>query len=341
MSVSGAVAAGFLASAGLGLLLGRAVIARLQNLGARQTVSDDAPARHAGKQGTPTMGGLLILLALAVPALVLVALRPDQRSLLALLTLTLCFGLIGFTDDLLIARRGRNLGLLARQKLALQFVVATSFVWWLHVTHVPLTGGTTLVRLGAATEIDLGSWYYGLAVLLIVGMSNAVNLADGLDGLAGGVCLIVALVVIDAVNVFGYLEWVPAFAAMLAGACAGFLWFNAHPAEVFMGDTGSLALGASLAGLAILGKAEAPLMVGAAVPIAEAASVVAQVAVFRYRRSRRGIEYAREHRLFRRTPLHHHFEEIGWSETKIVMRFWLATAAAAMLAAVLFGAQGR
>jgi phospho-N-acetylmuramoyl-pentapeptide-transferase len=331
-----AAATGFIAAGGLGVLLGPHLIARLRTQGARQTVSQDAPARHAEKQGTPTMGGLLILVSLTIPIVLLVALRPEQRSALALLAMTLAFGAIGFVDDLLIARRGRNLGLLARQKLALQFAVAIAFVPWLATTQ--LAAPTTLVRLDAGHEVNLHLWYYPAAVLLIVGLSNAVNLADGLDGLAGGICAILALFMVTAVYAVGYLAWVPVFAAVLAGACAGFLWFNAHPADVFMGDTGSLALGAALAGIAILGKAEVPLLVGSSVPIVEALSVIAQVAVFRYRRQRRGIEYARAHRLFRRTPIHHHFEEIGCPETKIVLRFWLATAAAVMLAVLVFGA---
>jgi phospho-N-acetylmuramoyl-pentapeptide-transferase len=319
----GGAAVGFQISFAVSMLLGGPVIRLLKRVGARQTVSEDAPSRHAEKQGTTTMGGLLILAGIFVAVLFSLAEDPRYMPGLPLLGLTLAYGLIGLLDDYLIAARGKNLGLKARQKLVLQFAFAIAFVLWMRATAV--AGVTTTLKLGV-WSVDLGDGYYVLGALLIVGLSNAVNFTDGLDGLASGVTILVALALSASVLSVGALGWLPLFGGAVAGGCAGFLWFNAHPAQVFMGDTGSLALGAALAGMALIGKAEIPLQFYVAVPWAEIASVVVQVAVFKWRKRTRGIEFAREHRVFRRTPLHHHFEEIGWKETKIVARFWLATA---------------
>lgn len=327
VSAVGSIAAGFVAGAGIGIASGGAVIRWLKSLGASQTVSTDAPEAHRAKQGTTTMGGLLILLGLTLPVLADVALNPGHLTALALVGLTLAGGLIGFVDDLLIARRGKNLGLKARQKLLLQFLAAIAFVWWLSLTAV--RGRTTVLGIDGWSA-NLGQWYYVLGAFFIVGMSNAVNLTDGLDGLAGGVCTLLALALagtalVSSSTAYG---WLPLFGGALAGGCVGFLWFNIHPAQVFMGDTGSLALGAGLAGMAMLGKTEVEFQAFALIPWAATASVIIQVLVFKARKRRHGIEYARTHRVFRRTPLHHHFEELGMRETKIVGRFWLVTALA-------------
>lgn len=334
-------AAGFVLAFAAALLAGWALIPWLTRLGVRQTVSSDAPSRHAGKQGTPTMGGIAILAGLGIPVMVEALFNPQHWPNLVLLALALAFGAIGFWDDLLIARRGKNLGLKARHKLALQFLCAAVFVAWLAAADFgrgeQISGRLTVVRLWQ--DVDLGIWYYPIAVLIIVGLSNAVNLADGLDGLAAGVCTmaflgLAALVAAPAASPMGSLAL---FGSSTAGACCGFLWYNAHPARVFMGDTGSLALGAALGGMAILGKAEVPAQFMAAIPWAAALSVIVQVGVFRYRAWRHGLEYARAHRVFRRTPIHHHFEELGWPETQIVARFWLITAS--VVASTLAAAQ--
>lgn len=319
------ITAGFIIAFALSALAGGPLIRLLKRVGAKQTVSADAPSRHQQKQGTPTMGGLLILAGLLLPVVIDAARNPRHLTALALLGLTLTYGLIGFLDDYLIATRGKNLGLTARQKLALQFIFALAFVLWLRATAVP--GRTTLLYLGAEPR-NLGEAYYLLGALFIVGMSNAINLTDGLDGLAGGICAMIALALAATVHAGAGYDWLPLFGGALAGGCAGFLWFNAHPAQVFMGNTGSTALGAALAGMAMLGKAEIPFQLYAVVPWAVLFSVVIQVAVFKYRRRRYGLEHAKAHRFFRRTPLHHHFEELGWPETKIVQRFWLVTAVA-------------
>jgi phospho-N-acetylmuramoyl-pentapeptide-transferase len=338
--------AGFVAAFLLAAVPGRTAIALLRRLGAKQTVSADAPTTHGVKQGTPTMGGLLILFAFTVTVLAYFVLtqpgahrHPEQDyTLLPLLLLTLGFGAIGFADDYLSAKRGKNLGLRAREKFLAQCLVAIGFALWLAKTAQPgLTTNVALLpsSLGAvapnASVVDFGWWYYPLAVLFVVGFSNATNITDGLDGLLSGLTILISLTLaaLCAQSVYPSLNL---FAVALAGALLGFLWWNAHPAKVFMGDTASLALGAALAGVAIVGKQEVGLIVASLVCWAELISVMIQVSVFKWRKKRYGIEYARANRVFRRTPLHHHFEELGWPETQVVLRFWIAGALCAALA---------
>jgi len=332
--------AGFAAAFFLAAVPGKAVIAALRKLGARQFISADAPQAHSAKQGTPTMGGLLILFALTVTVLVYffpmqvgAHRHPEQDyTLLPLLLLTLAFGAIGFADDYLSTTRGKNLGLRAREKFFAQCLVAIGFVLWLATTAQP--GLTTEVALTPTQAlyphvVSLGNAYYVLAVLFIVGLSNATNITDGLDGLSSGLTILISLALAALLTpIYPSLTF---YAVALAGGLAGFLWWNAHPARVFMGDTGSLALGAGLAGAAILGKQEVGLIVAALVCWIELISVMIQVTVFKWRRRRYGLEYAKAHRVFRRTPLHHHFEEMGWPETAVVTRFWLAGALCAAL----------
>lgn len=337
---------GFAGAFLLAALPGQRAIALLRRLGARQNVSEDAPSAHAAKQGTPTMGGLLVLGALAVVTVAYFLLRelgahlqPQQDFRLpVLLLLTLGFGAIGFADDLLSARRGRNLGLRAREKFLAQCLVAIGFTLWLAATA--RRSYTTSVALSPALAensfvlpahvVDLGFWYYPLAALFLVGFSNATNITDGLDGLSSGltvlICLALASLVTPVDPALGF------FTTALAGGIAGFLWWNAHPAKVFLGDTGSLALGAALAGVALIAKFEVGLIVASLVCWAELFSVIIQVGAFKWRRRRHGREYAQQHRVFRRAPLHHHFEEAGWPETRVVTRFWLIGGLCAALA---------
>jgi phospho-N-acetylmuramoyl-pentapeptide-transferase len=302
----------------LGLLMGRPLIAVLRRLKARQVISTDAPQRHQSKAGTPTMGGLLIMAAGVGGVLAAQLWKPELRLLttemVAALVVTLAFTAIGLLDDLLIVTRGKNLGLKARQKLALQVLFAAVFVWWWDGR----TGEAIDARAAVAGAVHL---------LLLVGMSNAVNLTDGLDGLAAGVAVPLFLL-------FGVIGWLgnqlvsaglesnlglAAFSMAMAGACLGFLWFNTFPALVFMGDTGALGLGGGMAAMAIMLHAEWALLLAAGVFLAEAASVMLQVASFK----------STGKRVFRRSPLHHHFEEIGWPETRIVGRFWIVASALA------------
>ncbi len=298
---------------------GYPLLRSLTKAGIRQSVSSDAPGRHASKEGTPTMGGLTMAVGLVAGGAALALMGRWNRDVAAAGIVSLAFGCIGFLDDYLIVRRGRNLGLTARQKLALQFCVAAVFTAWLRSVR-GTESGTTVAGL------DLGVWYYLIAVLLVVGLSNATNLADGLDGLSAGMSAIVFIGL-------GMLGGTPSPAAwILAGACAGMLWFNLHPALVFMGNTGALALGAAMATIGLLGRHELPLQLAAIVFWAETLSVMAQVLVFKWRKRAHGVEYARAHRLFRRAPLHHHLEEIGWPETRIVGRLWLITGLSTVLA---------
>lgn len=298
---------------------------KFRNIG--QQVRADGPQGHLVKQGTPTMGGVLILLVVSV---VYLALGEVGRSgMIALVALLGC-GLLGFIDDYAKVVKARSLGLTARMKIAGQAVVASTVgvlaINWVHVSPevvVPFVG-----------TIDLGVWqstftigdivlempwlYLGLVFFMILSFSNTVNLTDGLDGLAAGTVMIVMLAFSAIAFAQDNLE-LALLSAAVAGACLGFLWYNSYPADIFMGDTGSLGLGAVIATMAVVTKTEllAPLIGG--IYVAEGLSVILQVASFKLTGKR----------IFRMAPLHHHFEMIGWSETKVMVRFWIVTGALA------------
>lgn len=285
-----------------------------------EVINPDLPQRYRQKAGTPTMGGLLILAGFAAGALGL-----GGTHALGVAALTLAFGAIGFLDDWLSQRRGRSMGLKARQKLVLQFAAALVFSRWVMGTQHTLTIGWPGVWL-----VDLGGAYLAFAVLFIVLMSNATNLADGMDGLASGLTVLCGATLAVVASVSAGMSEVsksaPLVSAALSGACGGFLVFNRAPARVFMGDTGSLALGACLAGVAVVTGTELVLMIGGAVFLVELLSVVIQVVSFK----------TTGRRVFRMSPLHHHFDQCGWPETKVVQAFWIAGGAlsAVCLAAV-------
>ncbi|WP_406678176.1 phospho-N-acetylmuramoyl-pentapeptide-transferase [Moorella sp. ACPs] len=292
-------------AAAITIILGPPVIAILRRLKAGQTVRDDGPRRHLAKTGTPTMGGILFLFGLTAASL---AMAPVSPLMLSALILTWGYALIGLADDGLKVVFHRPLGLYARQKLGgqvlLGLVAGVVAMLWLgrgSALQVPLTGLT----------LDLGWSYPLLAALLLVATTNAVNLTDGLDGLAAGITLWVALAYGLIAVAAGQRE-MAIFAAALAGGCLGFLAYNFHPAKVFMGDTGSLALGAAIGFLAIMTRTELVLPVLGGVYVIEALSVILQVASFRLT----------GRRLFRMSPLHHHFELMGWPETRVVLFFW-------------------
>ncbi len=316
------------------VLLGPPVIGWLRVLKFGQNINEYAPAGHQQKQGTPTMGGVLLvvslLLSVAVGLLAVPSLRPVAPSTVAVLLVFVGHAALGFTDDLLKARRGKSLGLLARQKLAGQVLIGLLFVGWLALTAEP--GVTTHVGLARFGYFNLGTVYYPLALVLMIGLSNAANLTDGLDGLAGGLSLFTLLgLSLTSSLLFPQL---PLVGFALAGACLGFLWFNAHPARVFMGDTGSLALGSSFAAIALIGKQEILVLLFALVFLIETLSVMIQVSVFK---ATGGKPNGR--RVFKMTPIHHHFELSGWAETQVVARFWivgvLALIAGLLIAGVL------
>ncbi len=286
---------------GLSLAIGGPFIGYLKRLNAGQRVRDDGPQRHLQKEGTPTMGGLMIVGVVLITVLLAVAVLPAgleiRLRLLYLCALTVAFGAIGFADDWLKIARGRSLGLKARHKLLWQVVAAA-----------------TLVGLFGVFTPSLRPFSPGIGVVwavLLIATSNAVNLADGLDGLAAGLCLIAVAGLLWFAAGLG-TPTVLTFGLALLGACLGFLWFNRHPARLFMGDVGSLALGAALAGMAMMLHAPLVLLGLCLVPFAEAASVVIQVISFK----------TTGKRVFKMSPIHHHFELIGWSERRVVWTFW-------------------
>ena len=289
--------------------------------GIGQQVRDDGPETHLVKQGTPTMGGVIMLIAVVVTIVLTDFPTAKTYVLLGAILLT---GALGFIDDASKVIHERSLGLTPRGKLIGQFVIATVFAviavnYFDIAPTVPIPFIATLDLGIFTTVLPIGPngialpWLYLIFVnVLLVGMCNAVNLTDGLDGLASGTVMVVMAVMAAIAYRSDLLE--PAIvAAALAGACIGFLWFNSHPADIFMGDTGSLALGMALGCLAVLTKSEFIVIIIGFLFVAEALSVMIQVAHFK----RTG------KRVFLMAPLHHHFEKKGWSETKVVIRFWL------------------
>jgi len=296
------------------LLLGYWGIPRLRELRLRQSIREEAQVRHQSKAGTPTMGGILILVAVIIATLAVS--RPLPLGVTFALVVMVGYGCVGGLDDLLGIRRQRNLGLRARERLTVQILLAALVAFY--VARRPELGtALTLPWLG---EWDLGWAYVVFAILYVVGFANAVNLTDGLDGLAGGTVAIASGAYAAIAMRVGQPE-LAILASALAGACLGFVWFNAHPAAVIMGDVGSNALGAVLAAIAIITKTELTLFLVGLVFVLEAASVILQVAYFKSTGGKR---------LFRMSPLHHHFELSGWSETQTVTRLWLVAAFAAL-----------
>ncbi len=268
----------------------------------------EIPEGHAEKQGTPTMGGLLILFAMAVPFLIL---SSRSTAAMTILFTTLACGAIGFVDDWMKIVKKRSLGLSGRWKMAALVVVAVLLtIIAVKVVGIPTTIDLHVVR----TSWEIGPIAFGVMVFLVLaGATNAVNLTDGLDGLAAGTMAIALLAYVGMTFVVTGQRDMAILAACLMGACVGFLWFNSYPASVFMGDTGSFALGGAIAALAVMTKTEVLLIFIGGVFVIEALSVMIQVIVFK--RTRR--------RVFLMAPVHHHFEMAGWSETKIIVRFWL------------------
>lgn len=284
-------------------LIGPVLIPYLHKLKFGQSIRECGPASHMAKNGTPTMGGLMMLAALLV-ALLWGNFTPH---VIIALVLTVGHAVIGFIDDYIKVVMKRNLGLTAKQKFLLQFILAGAYVYFAE-THIR---NTELWVPGINAVIDLGWGYYVLAFLLLVGTTNAVNLTDGLDGLVSFVSLPVTMVFAFIAYMQGMLD-LSGFSLGLTGACLGFLLFNRHPARVFMGDTGSLALGGAIAALALLTRTELLLVIVGGIYVAEALSVIIQVTYFRFSGGKR---------IFRMSPLHHHFELGGWPEVKVVRVF--------------------
>lgn len=332
----------------MAFFLGPSIIERLRAHEIGQIVRSDGPATHLEKRGTPTMGGIIIIAATLLPTLLWA--RLDNRFVLVALFSLLWMGAIGFVDDYLKVVQHSSRGLVARYKLAGQIAFGLALSGLL--IKVPWAG--TLLPATATTVpffkyvYVVLAWplYVGFVTFVVTGTSNAVNLTDGLDGLAAGLSAIAAITFAAFAYVFGrtdtseYLKvfYLPGsgelaiFCASLMGACIGFLWFNAHPAKVIMGDTGALAIGGALGTVAILLKSEFLLLLVGGVFAAETLSVVIQQRVFKYRLWRHGRPYAEQHRVFRMAPLHHHFEQLGWHESTVVTRFWILGLLCALVA---------
>ncbi|MGR8934624.1 MAG: phospho-N-acetylmuramoyl-pentapeptide-transferase [Gammaproteobacteria bacterium] len=311
----------------MSFMIGPAMIRRLSREKIGQSVRDDGPATHFSKAGTPTMGGTLILVAVAISTLLWSDL--GNRYVWVVLLVTLAYGVVGFVDDYKKVMLRNSAGLSARAKLLGQSLIAAVAAVFLFQTAVVPAETQFFVPLFKNVMLDMGWLYIPFTFLVIVGTSNAVNLTDGLDGLA----IMPSVLVGTGLGVFAYLSgninfaqylaipYLPkageliVFCAALVGSGLGFLWFNAYPAMVFMGDVGALALGAGLGILAVLVRQEIVLMIMGGVFVMETVSVIIQVASFKLTGKR----------VFRMAPIHHHFELKGWPEPRVIVRFWIIT----------------
>lgn len=293
----------------IALLLGPLTIPLLKKLNVGQSIREEGPKSHIKKSGTPTMGGIIFLIAAIITSLTSGIINKD---LSVLIFSTLGFGLIGFIDDFIKVVLKRNLGLRAYQKLLAQILIAVLLV--LYQTNTASQGTEIIVPFLNNFYLDLGVLYLPFIIFVVVGTVNSVNLTDGLDGLATGITLIILAFFSLVALKMGYGA-VTVFSAALAGGCLGFLKYNSYPAKVFMGDTGSLALGGGVAAIAIILKLPLILPIVGGVYFAETLSVILQVLSFKLTGKR----------IFKMSPLHHHFELSGWKETKVVIIFWSVT----------------
>ncbi len=325
----------------ISLLVGRKIIQWLSRMQLGENVREDIGLdQHLEKAGTPTMGGIIILLAIIIPALLWM--RLDSIYTWMIIFATLCLGIVGFADDYIKVVRKDKSGLHGRFKLIGQVVVGvvigSILYWWPAFSEF-----NTLTTVPFLKDVNIDyailgeTWsfliYIPLVTFIVAGVSNAVNLTDGLDGLASGTSAIAGIIlgifayVSGRVDFSGFLDimYLPGtgeltiFCASIVGACLGFLWYNAHPAEVFMGDTGSLALGGALGALAVMIHKELLLPIICGIFFIETLSVIIQTSWFRYTRKK----FGEGRRVFLMAPLHHHFEMKGWPESKIVVRFWI------------------
>jgi phospho-N-acetylmuramoyl-pentapeptide-transferase len=328
-------AGAFLTALGISLVISPWVIRLLQKRGASQTIRAEGPPQHHAKSGTPTMGGMIIYFTMLISSLLWA--RWDNRFVILFLFCATGLWLIGFLDDYLKSKHPRKQGLTPAIKMTGQLLLAFFISGYLY-TYPPNGSFATLLSVPFSKEItlSLGAIYVPFMIMVLVGSSNAVNLADGLDGLASGTVIVSAMTY----GVFAYLAGNMKFAeylrvipvpgageltvlmAALVGACLGFLWYNSHPAEIFMGDTGSLFLGGCIGLVAICVKQELLLLIVGGIFVAEAMSVLIQVYSYRVHKKR----------VFKMAPLHHHFEMIGWPESKVTIRFWIIAIVLALVA---------
>ena len=290
---------------GVVLLLGPICIPLLHRLKFGQSIRAEGPASHQKKSGTPTMGGLFLITGITIATLIS---APKSPEILLALFIMLGHFVLGFLDDYIKVVKKRNLGLKARQKMLGQIIISLITVI---IGATVLNIDTTIWIPLSHTELDIGALYYILVVLVLIGTSNAVNLTDGLDGLASG-CVAIAMSCYAVICILMNHADLAIFCAATVGACVGFLRFNFHPAKVFMGDTGSLALGGAFAAAGILTHTELLLIPIGLIFVCEALSVIIQVISFK----------TTGRRVFKMSPIHHHFELSGWSELKVVFVFW-------------------
>jgi len=293
-------------AAGLVLCTGPLLIPELHKLKFGQSIREEGPKSHQAKSGTPTMGGIMIILAIVIAT---VAAAPLTPAVLLALFITLGHFVLGFLDDYIKVVKKRNLGLKAKQKMLGQILIAIVTM----IVGTRVLGIDTIIWIPIADiNLDIGVGYYFLVLFVLVGTSNAVNLTDGLDGLASGTVAIASGAYALVCYMTGHFD-LAIFCVAMMMACLAFLRFNAHPAKVFMGDTGSLALGGAIAAVGILTHTEILLAVIGFVFVCEALSVIIQVISFK----------TTGKRVFRMSPIHHHFELGGWKETKVVFVFWM------------------
>ena len=302
------------------IFLGPRFIQKLREQEFGQQIREEGPEGHHAKAGTPTMGGLIIFAAISVPYLVL---SDRDTESMAVFGIALGCAALGFADDYIKIVKRRSLGLSARWKLSIQIVLAVA-LWWLAVEQVGLDPSLQIRTWDY--DIYLGPvLYVVLTFFVLAGATNGVNLTDGLDGLAAGACAIVFLAYL-AITITTGQEGLALLSSCFVGATVGFLWFNAFPASIFMGDTGSLGLGAAIGAMAIMTQTEVLLIILGGIFVIEALSVAIQVFAFKtFRR-----------RVFLMAPVHHHFEMLAWSETKIMLRFWIIAAVCAGIGYTLF-----
>ena len=329
----------------ISFILGPVIIRKLRQYQIGEEIREHGPESHMKKRGTPTMGGLIILTAIILPTLLLADL---QNSYIQIILISIIWmGLIGFLDDYLKTIKKIKSGLVAKYKLAGQISLGAIITFWIYNTPAWDNFRTvTSVPFLKDAVVDFGLLYPIIIILVITGSSNAVNLTDGLDGLASGLLAICFMVFSAIAYISGRIDFsdylniiylpgvgeLTIFSAACVGACIGYLWFNAAPAEVFMGDVGSLSTGAALGTLAILLKKEFLLVIIGGVFVAEALSVILQVSYFRYTKRK----YGEAKKLFLMTPFHHHFELKGYPESRIVIRFWIVGLLLALLTLTTF-----
>jgi len=320
--VSGEVLIGGTAALLLCLFLAPRFIEFLGTREFGQRIREEGPSGHHSKAGTPTMGGIIIFLAISIPFLVLT--DWDWRAVGVFGVAVVC-ALLGFADDYVKIVKRRSLGLRGRTKMLVLLLVSVA-LWWVATQKA---GVTTTVRIRAVdASIDLGFFFPVFVFLVVAGSTNAVNLTDGLDGLAAGCVAIVMLAYVGITFITTGERDLALLSACIVGACTGFLWFNSFPATIFMGDTGSLGLGGAIGAMAVMTNTTILLILIGGIFVVEALSVIAQVAAFQSLRKR----------IFLMAPIHHHFEMRGWSETKIILRFWIVALVFAAIGFTLYQA---